>query len=312
MTVKALSRDLVSLARLAGRRRARPLIAIWGNCQAEALRIMLAASPGIRERYDTVRLPGVHEVGRQQLPAVRMMLRAVSILIVQPIKEGYRGLPISTNEMLEFCPDARIIRFPSMYYTGLHPFLAYVHATGPVGTKAPLTSHYHDLRFIAAASGRSGTSRATVFPSSGADPRALRTMADESLAELRRRERDLDVRVADAIQGLGAESFWTVNHPSNAILRRASDQIHVALGIPPTTDVVANELLDVVTVPVHAEIREALGLPIAESAIWKINGRPHSDFEVAQAHLAFYRDQPDVLRVALEEHQDRLDRLGLA
>jgi hypothetical protein len=52
----------------------RPLLLIWGNCQAEALRVMFDTVDG--PSYRTVRVPPAHELVESDVPHVRSGRRA--------------------------------------------------------------------------------------------------------------------------------------------------------------------------------------------------------------------------------------------
>src|SRR5947208_12742388 len=78
-------------ARRGGRTR-RPLCLVYGNCQAEPIRALLAGSHGFSSRFDAVRIPAVHEIGASQIPSFYRVLREASVIVAQPIKRDYRGL----------------------------------------------------------------------------------------------------------------------------------------------------------------------------------------------------------------------------
>jgi hypothetical protein len=66
----------------------RPLWLVVGNCQAEALRIVL---DGVQGRpYLTVRMPAVHELERSDLPALHGLLRRAAVMLSQPAGRGNR------------------------------------------------------------------------------------------------------------------------------------------------------------------------------------------------------------------------------
>src|ERR1700712_1681044 len=75
----------------------RPLWLVVGNCQAEALRLVL---DGVHDRpSSTVRIPPVHELGHSDLGPLRDLLKRASALLCQPIRAGYRDLPVGTAEL---------------------------------------------------------------------------------------------------------------------------------------------------------------------------------------------------------------------
>src|SRR5437588_1043550 len=78
----------------------RPLCLISGNCQAEPIRALLVASAEFADGYEAVRIPAVHEISASQMASLRRVLRAASLIVAQPIKDGYRGLPLGTQEVI--------------------------------------------------------------------------------------------------------------------------------------------------------------------------------------------------------------------
>lgn len=283
----------------------RPTIIVWGNCQAEAIRLILGGTASVSRHFRVLRFPAAHLVTRAQLWPVRRLFRTSDVVIAQLIRDGYRDLPIGTRE-LSRGSRGRVITFPVMFYRGLHPFLVYVHADGQLGTPAPLTEGYHDARIIAAAGARMDADVALRFFESWApSPAFLSDVASRSAAELARREAELDVAVSPVIAQLGETAFWTLNHPSNAVLAEAAEQIMGHLGLEPKPAVPRAELLvDVVVPPARASVA-------GHAEVWRIGQRSVPFADVVMEHLRFYREHPRVLEVALAEHSALLETSGL-
>lgn len=291
----------------------KPLVTVYGNCQAAAMSSMLRSSPAFTDEYRVVWLPGAHELVRSELPALRRILARTSVFITQNIRDDYRSMPIGTSQLRSLLPrSARTLTYPVMYYRGLHPYLVYVHATGDLGTPAPRTEGYHDLRFISAAGhGMDPVDAAGWMQEFGGAPEWIRETAAESLSELRRREESLDVHVSGSIELAAERAFWTVNHPSNAILATAAEAVHAALGVDFRRGDVQRELLSYTVVPISNHVRRALGAPDAATSDWVVNYETVSEHELLSAHLEYYRSRPDVLEHALIEHSEVLAASGL-
>ena len=289
------------------RRHKKPVIAVWGNCQAPAIAKILSSVPQVAENFDVLRLPAVQEIARGQLALARTLIRRADVVITQPVRSDYRGLPIGTEQILDHAPTAQVITYPSMFYTGLHPFIVYVHASGELGTQAPLTSGYHDLRFIARANRVvAGLPQMTEGPWA----HAIIDNARQSFEALQARERSLDVTITPSISG--ADSFWTINHPSNRVLSYAAGQMLEALGINAPVPNPTRELLSDQVLPVSVEVRHALGLPppTRSEQEWRTGGGRVSDEVVAEAHISFYQRRADILDTAVSEHHAALVRYG--
>lgn len=289
----------------------KPSVVVYGNCQALAIHQLLASTPEFIRRYRLVRVPGAHEINRAEIPFVRKAISEAKIIVTQLIKDDYRGLPIGTSQIAQAKrSDADVITFPSIFYKGLHPYLVYVHASGPLGTPAPRTEGYHDLRFIHAASMSYGTAEASEWLATfEGDSNAIRESAAQSLRALQEREDRVKIRVSHAIPSKGPTAFWTLNHPSNAILEEASAEVLKSVDIErPRIEI--DELLTSVRAPIHPDVMSAMAWDGEAGHAWTIRGKNVDDSTLLAEHLAFYRANPHVLATAVAEHRDLLSAFG--
>ena len=148
------------------------------------------------------------------------------MLLSQPIRPGYRDLPIGTDDVAAGMPDdAVVLRWPVVRWSGLEPFSAIVRDPDEPSADPPVVP-YHDLRTLAQAA-RSGTGAWDVEVSA----ETIRAMAQDGLAELRRREQEgTDVAVSDLLLEQGAEAMHTLNHPGNPVLLRLAERVLDELG----------------------------------------------------------------------------------
>lgn len=273
----------------------RPLGLVHGNCQAEALRVLLAGSPTFP--WQAVRVPPVHELERSDLAPYDALLGAATLLLAQPVRDGYRDLPLGTAQVAtRLAPGAQVVRWPVVRDAGLHPWQAIVRA--PDGAEPPVVP-YHDLRTL---TGRTPQ---------GAD---LVAAAAESREGLRRREvRDCDVAVSDLLPGLGATAVHTVNHPGNGLLTGLARRVQEHLGVPADAAPPDRVLLGGVRAPLEPAVLDALGLdPAASRDHWLVGGEPVAAADVERAQRAWYATRPDVVAAGLARYADRLPLLGLA
>lgn len=272
----------------------RTLGLVHGNCQAEALRVLLAGSPTFDVQL--VRVPPVHELEPGDLPALDGLLSRSTLLIAQPVRDGYRGLPLGTAEIAgRLAPGAQVLRWPVVRWTGLHPFQAIVRADD--GAEPPVVP-YHDLRTL--------TGREPVDPD-------LPAAAEHSRAELARREqRDTDVGVSDVLIGLGIAAAHTLNHPGNALLIALAQRVQHSLGQPADATDPGRELLGGVRAPLEPDALAALGLdPTQARDHWLVGGQAIAAQEVLVAQRAWYATRPDVVAGGRTRHAERLAVLGL-
>lgn len=273
----------------------RPLGLVHGNCQAEALRLVLAGSPGLP--WQLVRVPPVHELTTEDLPALDALLARATLLVAQPVRDGYRGLPVGTAEVaVRLPPGASVVRVPIVRDMAVHPWQAIVRV--PDGAEPPVVP-YHDLRTL------------TGLVPVDAD---LPAAAAASRAELARREaRDCDVAVSDLLPSFGVDAVHVLNHPGNGVLVALARRVQEALGVPVDASDPGRALLGGTRAPLERRVLEALGLDLARTREhWLVAGEPLAAAAVEQAQRAWYATRPDVVAEGLRRYADRLPLLGLA
>ena len=285
----------------------RPLWLVVGNCQAEALRLVI---DGVGDRpYATVRMPPVHELETSDLPALRRLLRRTAVLLCQPIRAGYRELPLGTDELAaELPPTARVVRWPVIRYAGLHPFQAIVRNPADRSIVPPVVP-YHDLRTVVAArDGKSEDDEWDVV----VDPDGFVAVADASRAELAHREGlQCDVGISDVLGEYGAEAAHTINHPGNRVLTELGRRLLRTLDVDLPVAEPTRTLLGSVVAPLEGRVLAALHLTAPERRRWSTNGQELEPDRVHRAQLRWYRDNPDFVPLALARHARTLDLLGL-
>lgn len=284
----------------------RPLLVVLGNCQAEALRICLTTTDG-EPAVDTVRVPPVHEMTADDVPHLQALLGRVDVLVAQPVRPDYHGLPVGTEQAADrLDADAEVVMVPSVYYAGLYPYQEMMHVDG-VGD--PPVVPYHDLRSLAAAAELEGGPAAL---SAQERRTAYRVVATASLSELARRERQHDtVPASDLVAAAGADAGWTVNHPGNAVLMGLAERVRDRVRLPGRSVDPGRVLLRSVRTPLLGEVVEALDLTGADPGVdWVVDGSPVRDADIALEHAAFYAEHPRLVAAGVDRHRDRLRTLG--
>lgn len=277
-----------------------PRLAVYGNCQAEALRVSIATSGAVQ----SVRMPPVHELEQDDLPHLERLLGWVDLLVAQSVADGYRGLPAGTQEVAARMREtARVIPAPNYFSTLLYPEQVLVRHEDP-GVVDPPVVPYHDVRRIGQAAGWSGP---TEVPAD-----AIRDNAEASLAELERRERDQgSLVISDVVRAAGAEGGWTVDHPGNPVLLALAQRVLDAAGLDAQVGDPGRTLLASVLTPLRPEVLDALGLDAgAARAGWVVEGREVGDDDIGMAHAEFYATHPRVVEVGIEKKGAVLRSLG--
>lgn len=146
----------------------------------------------------------------------------------------------------------------------------------------------------------------------------FRERAEKSLRELRRRENDLQVRLADKIERPEhiTSGFHTINHPANELVVEEARQTLAHLGYADADRVLHSRqlYLDHIKAPREPQILRALGATVdpTEPQTWRTPRGEFTNTDVVEAHLRFYADRPDLLEAGLQKHRERLDDLDLA
>jgi hypothetical protein len=277
----------------------RALAIVHGNCQAESLRLVLDG-----EALATIRVPPVHELAPADLPHLRRWLMRAGVLVSQPVREGYRGLPLGTAQALRSAgPGTRLIVVPIVRFAGLYPEQAIIRPAHDPAAVPPLVP-YHSLRTLARAAG---------YPQGPAlDVDAVRRVADASVQELRRRERAHGaVAASDLFIAPSVSLMRTINHPGNPVWLALAARVRRALGISEPVRDPGRPLLAGLHAPRDAAVIRAFGLQDRPDPDWHVGESTFSATEVQEAHLEWYAHHPDTVKAGLLRHADTLTALGL-
>jgi hypothetical protein len=267
---------------------------VVGNCQAESMRIVLDAPD-----RPTVRVPPVHEMDAADVERLHELLPRASFLVAQPVRDDYHGLRLGTRQLAaSLAPSAPLVTFPVVRYAGLHPFQAALHVDG-IEEVPPIVA-YHDIRTLAAAAGLPTIPRL--------DRRAVRQVASDSLAELRRREESIDVAVSDLLRPASAELMRTVNHPGNVVWLPLAERVLAALGLPCVPTDPGRPLLNAVRAPLEEWVADAWELSDPPQGSWIVDGVEVDPKLVAEAHADWYRAHPDFVTAAIVRLRDVIGR----
>lgn len=276
----------------------RPLLLVVGNCQAEALRLLLQV-PGAP--YRSIRLPAVHELEAADIPHLQGLLARTAYAVLQPVADDYRGLPVGSAQLRALLPaSAQSVSVPVIFYSGTLPAQALVRDPRD-GANDPPVEPYHDLRTLAQAA--TGQPRR---PLNG-----VREAAEESVAELRAREAAHGtVVMSDLLAAPYTGIMHTINHPGNELLIELAARVRRELGLSPDVAEPDGVLLSSVISPVEPEVADSLGIA-PRGPGWLINGVEVSDADVVESQLEWYAANEPVVAAGLKRHGERMRRLGL-
>ena len=282
-----------------------PTVMVIGNCQADVYRDLLRTSEQVR----VVDVRPVYEMTADDLPGLRADLARTDVLIVQPIRDHYRDLPLGHRQLAaQLPPSATVVLVPVLRYAGLHPYQVLIRPPHDRSLVPPIAP-YHDLRVVVAAA----TGNREVLAASPT-PGQAHASARESVEALRTREQAHGTLTAsDLLEGV--PRWHTINHPDRRTLAEVFDRILAALPagmLDPAPRIGDREPLGATRAPVDPAVERALGLPETGPRDWLIDGDPVDAREVIEAHLAWYAATPGVVEEGLRRHAARIELLGLA
>lgn len=227
-------------------------VTILGNCQAQPLAAALTrADPGI----DVVTGVAVHEAEPDPEDRLLSEFAGSDVVLAQRVSDSYPTAYLRTRHLRAALGD-RLVVWPNVYYRGYNPEYRYLrrdgrHLEGPLGdyhlswvvdgwlAGRPVADVVADLRSVDANA---------VF----AD------VPEESLADLRSREADVDVPISDHIEEWrwATRLCWTFNHPTQALLDELAARVLRRLGVKPVPSDPDTELLGRWRGPLNPWVRE--------------------------------------------------------
>ncbi|MFB2586629.1 WcbI family polysaccharide biosynthesis putative acetyltransferase [Herbiconiux liukaitaii] len=275
---------------------ARPIGLVFGNCQAESLRLALPVSTA------WVRMPPVHELTAADVPHLEALLAVAGVLISQPVHDDYHGLPLGTRQLFARVPsDCRTAVMPVIRSAGLYPTHAIVRPPSDPSLTPPVAP-YHDLRTLAEAAGD---------PLPPLTVAAVLAIAELSQRELRSREsRHEAVVISDLFDRPGFELMRTINHPGNPVWTELATRVADHLGLEGPPAELDRPLLNGIHAPRNPVVIEAWGLETPSTGHWTIDGVQVTEEELRAIHLDWYREHPDVVTAGVARHRTALDLLA--
>ncbi|MGX6565917.1 WcbI family polysaccharide biosynthesis putative acetyltransferase [Cupriavidus necator] len=210
---------------------------VYGSCQAPALAQVMNSCPRFASEWEFIEIPPCYAVSEEQIDHfAKELLPDLDLLLYQPVSEDYRG-PQFSSEFLRNCQPAgaMALSVQYMHWEAYHPTLNQVYGL------PPHPEGYVDT-LVAAAIGM-GVDRATYLRRLEEVGASLAIDMGEieawCVSELKAREsgendggKRIDITVTDFISTNYRNSrlFYTVNHPTVALLHEASAQCMLKLG----------------------------------------------------------------------------------
>jgi hypothetical protein len=286
-------------------------IVFVGNCQARALaKIMESLAPFI----DISAIAIVHLLRDADEPNYRRNLESADIICAQRVTDNYPCRFVRSAVLLANYGE-RVRIWPNLYYRGYNPELIYIRDTTKKLLPGPLGDYHNETFFNAWRGGSSVKDAVRLHQDPAHNGGLYLTVPDDSIRELRIRESETDVEVADWItSNMGMRRlFFTFNHPSYIMLEELARRLLRALGL----DVAAHafgtsacsEPLGQFRCPLNPWIAQRSEFVFDESDLFYgheviglkegnvINGKPrtYDSYQIAEAYFRVYDARKDSL-----------------
>jgi hypothetical protein len=281
---------------------------VVGNCQAQALEMILATSQDFTTRFEFVSFPAVHEIPAARVPELHQAVADATLVILQRVSDDYRdGVGLGTETLARIADGATIVRWPSVYWAGYFPDLFYLRdATGQPVVDGPFD--YHDRSILRAYHAGIDVAATCRLLEDADLPSDAQVWATEATAELDVRGRDCDIALTPFIAAHFREEllFFTMNHPTNRLLGFLAGEIAKLIGIPDRMEDgrLPSEILGSTFYPLHANHVRTLGLEFGSSCVagrtpFKIRGATYSSSQAVAAFFEYYASHPHLVELNL-------------
>lgn len=261
---------------------AKELCLIHANCQGDALRELLAASPGFLDRFEIRHLRNYEKKALDQ-----GLLDRAAIFLHQYLTEKWGE--ISTGQVLErVSANCQSICIPNCMFKGYWPFWEH----------RPDVIEFYDgfLEKLIAMDLETAPLLGLYRRAHPALAGDVEKMAADSLARERSKERHTPIKYVDLIEERWREEqlFLTINHPAPPLLVHIAQEVLRLLDLAPIPQAFAREYVsphNEFWQPIHPAAGKRLGLPFASAnRLYPCFGRDRTHEQYTLIYLACRRN----------------------
>ena len=253
---------------------------VISNCQCQPLAFCLAPlfEDIVFEQF------GVHLLGADPSVAIADFVSRAKdeydLVLAIPLSAEFG--PLATTRIRETFAGRHVLGISNIFFGGLHPDLTYLGALGR-RIRGPLGDYHSRLAVHGFMAGLDVVQTVALFREEIFAALGFREAYAASLTELRERERQVDVPVADLLEKMLRREacLFSVNHPTTAVVARYAQAIAAALdgkGIgrrsswPADPALLPNLLATGASFPVYPAIAAWHGVPWLGSYAFRAEG----------------------------------------
>lgn len=230
--LRAISKNSFPKSLAVGKHSKKKLLFV-GNCQAGGLLELFSYSTNFTNAFTWKVFPGVFAITPEEVTTLREELRTTDVFLFHPVQESYRNnIGVGSKTLKSFLPQHAVcLSVSPTYWDAYNPELFYLR--NPDGSHVTEQFDYHNrLIFKSFIEGLSVKDTILRFSDPTVYAGSL-PVAMNSLEELKHREMSLDIKTESFIRRNFHEQrlFWTLNHPTNALLLHIADQIFSLLNV---------------------------------------------------------------------------------
>ena len=243
-------------------------ICISGNCVTKVIPHFLRTNEDFNAAYEIEDLKPIFMIKKEDLEPFKAVVSSCDIFLTQPIGgQKYVEMGIDTESIKKIMkPGTELFSIPVPYFIGYFPEQFYLHdsTAALVGVCEGLPSPYHNkIIFWGYLNGKSVEDTLDLLYA----PKTLKNISQltaDSLAELRRREKNLSFKISDFLESqyMRKRLFWTINHPANALIQYMSSEILKILEIQSIVKEIAQEFLAGYVTPILPSVANELHLQL--------------------------------------------------
>lgn len=237
-------------------------VVVVGNCQARPVADMLKrAMPDI----DIAGIGIVHLLKNDEAETYERLFTAADLIFAQRVTDNYPVTFVRTGE-LKARYSEKVVSWPNLFFEGCNPELFYLRDAKKTMLGGPLRDYHNKTFFDAWRKGLGVEEAIRLNHDADYNQSQYAGVVEKSLNELRNRESDCDVKMADWVADnfVGRRLFFTFNHPTAVALQELGNRLLKARGVlagePIAAVSPAGEPLGQMQSPVNEWIRKTYGL----------------------------------------------------